>query len=371
MSLMSQLKTIPDPRGTRGRRYELWLILFLSVFGSLCGYWGYRPLAQFAREHHQTWCELLTLDASATPAPSYSTFRQVFLKVDAQGWVDAFNAWAMMYAPEWLGQLSVDGKSIKCTSTGGNTAEQDFASLVSVYGQDVGVVRLELMFNKHVSEIAVAQQLLHQVVSAPELADTWPVCCVSLDALHTQVDTLTLLERSQTPYLVGLKANQPTLYALAQQLYEHTIPIDIVTEYDPTHGRQVQRTVRVYPVPADLPKRWSSAGIQRIIWIRREGIRNGKSFDEVHCYLSNRCLDAETFMTQIREHWQIENGLHWVKDVTFQEDDPPRRGGHAPISWAVLHSFFITIARQLSYHTVPEAMRALANRLDKIFPLLT
>ncbi len=161
------------------------------------------------------------------------------------------------------------------------------------------------------------------------------------------------------------------MYALTQQLYEHTIPIDIVTEYDPTHGRQVQHTIRVYLVPANVPKRWSSAGIQRIIWIRREGIRNGKPFDEVHCYLSNRCLSAETYMTQIRDHWQIENGLHWVKDVTFQEDYPSRRGGQAPMSWAVLHSFFITIARKLAYQTIPEAMRALANRLDKIFPLLT
>ena len=89
----------------------------------------------------------------------------------------------------------------------------------------------EQVINKQVSEIAVAQQLLHQVVSAPEMADTLPVCCVSLDALHTQVETLALLEDSQTPYLVGLKANQPTLYALAQQLYEHTSPLDIVTEY--------------------------------------------------------------------------------------------------------------------------------------------
>ena len=370
MSLILQLKAIPDPRGTRGRRYELWLMLFLSVFGSLCGYWGYRPLAEFAREHHQAWCDLLKLDASTTPIPSYSTFRQVFLKVDAQGWVDAFNAWAMGHAPDWLGQLSVDGKSIKCTSTGGQEAGHDFASLVSVYGQSVGVVQLALMFNHKESEIAVARRLLQHVITAPELAKTLPVC-VSLDALHTQVETLRLLERSQTPYLIGLKTNQRKLYALAKRLYEQTIPTDIVTEYDATHSRQVQRTVTVYPVPDSLPQRWANAGIRQLVWIHREGRRAGQPFHEAHCYLSNRCLNAETYMTHIQAHWHIENSLHWVKDVTFQEDDPPRRGGHAPISWAVLYSFFITLARKLSYQTIPQAMRALANRLDKVFPLLT
>lgn len=370
MSLILQLKAIPDPRGTRGRRYELWLMLFLSVFGSLCGYWGYRPLAEFAREHHQAWCDLLKLDASTTPVPSYSTFRQVFLKVDAQGWVDAFNAWAMGHAPDWLGQLSVDGKSIKCTSTGGQEAGHDFARLVSVYGQSVGVVQLALMFNHKESEIAVARRLLQHVITAPELAKTLPVC-VSLDALHTQVETLRLLERSQTPYLIGLKTNQRKLYALAKRLYEQTIPTDIVTEYDAPHSRQVQRTVTVYPVPDSLPQRWANAGIRQLVWIHREGRRAGQPFHEAHCYLSNRCLNAETYMTHIQAHWPIENSLHWVKDVTFQEDDPPRRGGHAPISWAVLYSFFITLARKLSYQTIPQAMRALANRLDKVFPLLT
>lgn len=84
MALIDQLKTIADPRGSRGRRHPLWLILFLSLLGSLCGYWGYRPLGNFAQDHHATWCELLGLDRLTTKVPSYSTFRQIFLKVDAQ-----------------------------------------------------------------------------------------------------------------------------------------------------------------------------------------------------------------------------------------------------------------------------------------------
>ena len=370
MSLITQLKTISDPRGTRGRRHELWLLLFLSILGSLCGYWGYRPLASFAREYHDTWCELLGLETSTTESPSYSTFRQVFLKVNAQDWVNAFNLWAMAHAPDLLGQLSIDGKSIKCTSTGGNTAQQDFASLVSVYGQAVGVIRLELMFNKKVSELSVARRLLTEVLTAPELAHTVPLC-LSLDALHAKVDTLTLIETHHAPYLIGLKANQPKLYALAQSLYQHARPLSCVTERDITHGRVVHRTVNVYPAPPDIAQRWANAGIQRLIWIRRHGMREGRPFDECHCYLSNRCETAQTYLTFIRQHWQIENGLHWVKDVTFKEDYPPRQGGHAPISWAVLHSFFITLARRLLYRTIPEAMRALANRVDKVFPLLT
>lgn len=198
MTLISQLKTILDPRSPKGRRHPLWLVLFLSLLGSLCGYRGYRPLADLTKEHHQTWCELLNLDAQTTSAPSYSTFRQIFLIVDTQGWVDAFNLWAMTHVPEYLGFFSVDGKSIRCTSSGGEQAGHSFAFLVSVYSQTAGVIRLELMFNQKVSEIGVAKRLVTAVATAPELAASMPIG-FSLDALHAQMHTLELIDQQGRP----------------------------------------------------------------------------------------------------------------------------------------------------------------------------
>lgn len=370
MTLISLLKTLSDPRSPKGRRHPLWLVLFLSLLGCLCGYWGYRPLADFAQAHHSTWCELLELDATQTKAPSYSTFRQIFLTVDAQSWVDAFNLWAISHAPEYLGFFSVDGKSIKCTSSRGAQAGHDFASLVSVYSPTAGVLRLELMFNQKTSEIAVAKRLMTAVATAPELAATVPLG-FSLDALHTQVATLELLAQQGCHYLVGLKPNQPQLYRLAQELKQQAPGLSVASAVDRTHGRQIRRTVSVYAVPDSLPKRWQNCSLACLVWVKREGQRQGNPYEEEHCYLTNCCESAQTFMTLVRDHWQIENGLHWVKDVTLHEDDPPRRGGYAPISWAVLNSFMITIARKLDTPTVPAAMRLLANQVSKVFHLLT
>ena len=93
MTLIEQLKTIPDPRGKRGKRHPLWLLLFVSLLGSLCGYWGYRPLAKFCKKHRKTFLKLLTLDSVQVILPSYSTFRRIFQLVNAQDWVNAFNVW--------------------------------------------------------------------------------------------------------------------------------------------------------------------------------------------------------------------------------------------------------------------------------------
>jgi predicted transposase YbfD/YdcC len=338
--------------------------------GSLCGYWGYRPLEQFGQKHHATLCELLALDPSTTVLPSYSPFRRVFQTVDAQGWVDAFNHWALCHTPELSSRLwSIDGKSIKCTSVGGNSCKQDFAVLVSVYGHQAGVVQLALMYSAQQSEIEVAEQLLKTVTRTPALKPSLPGG-FSLDALHAQVDTLTLLESRHCHYLVGLKANQKKLYERMQQL-QPLSPLSQVQHEETLHGRQTQRTVRVYAAPPDLPKRWATAGIAQMIWVKRQGIRAGKPFAHEHCYLSNWQLEAADFLELTRQHWQVEAGLHWVKDVTLKEDYPPRRGGNAPISWAVFNSFLITLARRLDCRTLPDCIRGLANQIHQVFRWLT
>lgn len=172
-------------------------------------------------------------------------------------------------------------------------------------------------------------------------------------------------------YLIGLKTNQPKLHRIAQQLAQQAQALSFDSVVDRKHRRQVRRTVAVYAVPESLPKRWQNCAIACIVWVRREGIRQENPYEESHFYLANVCESAQTFNRLVQDHWQIENGLHWVKDVTLNEDDPPCRGGYAPISWAVLNSFLITIARKLDAVTVPAAMRLLANQVDKVFRLLT
>jgi len=134
-----------------------WRYLFRSWEASVG--WGYRPLAKFSKKHRQTLVKLLNLDPHWQILPSYSTFRRIFQLVKAQDWVNAFNVWAICHAPEFAGKLwSIDGKSIRCTSVGGNTSQQDFAMLVLVYGQEAGVVQMELMYNAKINEVAVAQR---------------------------------------------------------------------------------------------------------------------------------------------------------------------------------------------------------------------
>ena len=89
-----------------------------------------------------------------------------------------------------------------------------------------------------------------------------------------------------------------------------------------------------------------------------------------HRYLSSQILPAATFMHLIRSHWSIENRLHWVKDVIFGEDYPPRLGGHAPVKWAILCSWIVTLVRRSGQRTVPQALRLWANQVEEVFSFL-
>jgi len=362
MTLIEQLKQIPDPRQIKGRRHPLWMILFLSLLGFLCGYSGYRPLADFCRQHSSSLRHLLGLP-NGQAMPSYSTFRRSFLHVAPQGWIDTFNHWALATLPESLGALlSVDGKSIRCTSTGGNSPEQNFVSFVSVYGHQVGVVQLLMMENKKCSEIHVAQALIAQL---PELP---PGQCLSFDALHTTQATVKAVNAIEQDYLLALKSNRAETYGAVQTLTQTQAPLASAAEQDNSHGRSVHRQVQVFAPTSKLQAKYPN--LASIGVVNRTGIRAQQPFCETVYYLSSRPWSASELLNATRQHWQIENGLHWVKDVTFREDDPVRRGGHAPVNWAVLNTFCITLARRQGWRTVPQALRAWANQLHHVFHFL-
>jgi hypothetical protein len=179
MNLVEQLKQIPDYRKIKGRRHELWLVLFIILMGAMTGYWGYRPLADFTVVHRDSLIEMLGLDETVK-MPSYSTFRRVLRAIDFQPLTDLFNTWAKVCVPPMPGEcLAIDGKGIRCTLTNYSESYQDFISTVSVYSHQRGIVlRMQPMSNKKISEIAIVQQLIGEF-SGQQVMFT-------LDSLHCQ-----------------------------------------------------------------------------------------------------------------------------------------------------------------------------------------
>lgn len=170
--------------------------------------------------------------------------------------------------------------------------------------------------------------------------------------------------------------NQPGLHQIAEKLVEDEVAMDEDLNCECLHGRTTNRHVKVYSILPELVPDW--AGAKRMISVTRFGSRwSGKKsrrqlvdFHEQHYYLSSVDYSAVEFAGAIRGHWLIENRLHWVKDVTLNEDNCVQRGGNAPANLAMVRQFLVSLARLNHPQTLPEALRLMANQVEQQFKSL-
>jgi len=369
MNLIEAIKSVPDHRQPRGIRHPLWLILTIILLGSCTGYWGYKPLVDFTTNHRATLIKLFKLSPDVR-FPSHSTFRNIIHSLDFEIIAVLFNVWSQQNLPLTPGELmAIDGKSIKSTSVGGQSSYQNFVSMVSVYSHHHGwVVRHKVMENHHQSEISVVEEL------SGELSGSQVV--ITADALHCQKKTLRLIIDGGNDYIVTIKKNQSSLFKIAQKVVNFAGVIDSHQADERLHGRSTARITTIYAIAPQLLPLW--AGAKHIIAIIRSGSRwKGKKsrrrlidFHESHYYLSSLDWSAPQFAEAIRGHWLIENRLHWVKDVTLNEDSCIHRGGNAAANWAMVRQFLVSLARMSGTNTLPQALRLMANQIDNLSQLL-
>jgi predicted transposase YbfD/YdcC len=181
--------------------------------------------------------------------------------------------------------------------------------------------------------------------------------------------TLQLIVNSGNDYLVGIKANQPKLLNYAQTLAQQLLPDAIDIQIERTRGRIIQRSVKVYELMDGIDPSWEKA--QSLIVVERHGSRDGQSFATLSYYLSSLKTSAFHFAHAIRGHRDIENGLHWIKDVVLGEDRAPIRAYNAATNWSIIRTFVINLLRGQGYRSLTKALRFLCHDLNQLFSLLT
>jgi predicted transposase YbfD/YdcC len=185
--------------------------------------------------------------------------------------------------------------------------------------------------------------------------------------------TVKLIIEGENDYIITVKGNQPNLLSTVTELAESSVAIDTNLQAERLHGRSTTREVTVYPIPPNLLLDW--VGVKSLIEVDRSGTRpQGKKsrrqivdYHERHFYLSSLTYSAAEFADAIRGHWSIENKLHWVKDVTLNEDNCVHTGNYSPANWAMVRQFLVSLSRQFDCRTLPDALRLMANQLQLIF----
>jgi predicted transposase YbfD/YdcC len=337
LDIAHHFAALPDPRDPRFIRHRLSDLLTIALGALLAGAKSFEDIAAFGRAK-QDWLRSLGLEL-LHGIPSHDTFRDLFRHLAPGTFQDCFTDWINAAWARLGGQnVQIDGKAQR----GSRGLSGTCLHLVSAW---VGANALTL------AQVAVEDKS-NEITAIPRLLKLLELegALVSIDALGCQKEIARAIRASGADYLLQVKANQPTLladirasFAAADFVgFEH----DVWVSASQGHGRVEQRVCTVLYDLDRLSTRqeWLDLGaLVRVARTRRVG---GQESSEVAYYISSRRGGAEELGGAVREHWGIENGLHWVLDVVFREDASRLKDRTAAENLGLLRRVAVSLLRQ-------------------------
>ncbi|MBZ5503734.1 MAG: ISAs1 family transposase [Acidobacteriia bacterium] len=361
-SFISILREVRDPRDINAR-HPVGTILFLTLAATLCGAKSCVEVADFVEGRAEELSAIVDLPYGA---PSHDTFSRLFRLLDPAELAKAFTAFMTALRAELglgsaRGVVAIDGKSLRRGYEKGRNFLPPL--MVSVWDSQTRLAIAQRRAQDG-NEVAATLDLLHGLVLKG--------CTVTADALHCHPAMAEAVLNAKADYALGLKANNGPLYAEAERLFAQAGAdvLSLATE-EKAHGRIERRRASVLPAPpaarALLP------GLKALGRIEAERIgANGKSDTATRYIALSRKFTPTKMAEVVRAHWSIENQLHWILDVVFDEDDARTRKDYGPENLAVIRRLAQNILRMHpSNHSISGKMRRALWSKEYFFSLFT
>ena len=366
-NLVAVFGRVPDPRRPHGRRFPLAAMLALAVAALLSNHLSILAIAQWGKR--QSPAVLAALGFPAGVTPHQTTLQRLFRKLDPLPLACALtDCFAPPRSPERDPQGSVgiafDGKAQRGRLACADQPEYPVHMLSAVL-HDCGIVLAQMPLD-HTGEKAEAEQ-----TAAPTLVARldWTGGVLTGDALYCHADLCDTVIDAGGDYLLIVKENQPALLRAIATLFASRADVALraaslpawdmreVTSVDKGHARiEVRHLVASTALNDYLD--WPGLGqvfmVERTWWergTRKEAVRYGVTSLPTHV------ADARRLLALVRGHWQIENGLHYVKDVTLGEDRSLIHKGNGPSNMAILRDTVVTLLHRAGWRTIAERLR--------------
>jgi predicted transposase YbfD/YdcC len=309
-----------DPRQVAKTKYPFWFLILLMLSGYLSGAETVSDLALYA-ELNIDWINKLT--GQNFLAPSYDTFWWLLARLSPTLFKQLLKKWFANMPEQLRNQLLVvDGKRLK-----GVSSADSLVHLVELFAAEQRLTLAQERVPDKASEPKMIDALLQDVDVRGAL--------ISADALFAHVSSAQKFLDHGADYLIGLKGNQGSFHAEAQNFFDQAQAAEYeeveVERYLPPpekgHGRIEKRSICVCTALDWLPQIATWPGLKAIVEVRSEREIQNKNTSEIRYYFSSRQATAKEFAEWIRGHWSIENSLHWVLDVIFKEDTAQANAG--------------------------------------------
>lgn len=334
---------MPDPRVDRTKKHLLLDILFIGMCTLICGGESFTDMEDFGEAKEEWLRQFLRLPHGI---PSHDTFRRVFAAMDAVAFGQCFMRWSAALHEATAGQvIALDGKTLRHsfdTATG-----QAAIHLVSAWAADSGLALGQLKVDGKSNEITALPALLNLLALPGQV--------VTMDAMGCQRELAGKIVQKHGDYVLCLKGNQGSLHEEVKYFFEqaqanqwHDVPHGYYETVEKDHGRiETRRCWMVEQVATDWLERGEQwPGLASIAAITAERQVGGKTTRETRYFISSLRGSAQQLATAARQHWGIENSLHYVLDVTMNEDASRVRKDYAAENLAVLRRIALNAVKK-------------------------
>jgi predicted transposase YbfD/YdcC len=322
---------LSDPRAANAR-HSLLEILVVALAAVLCGAESCAEMALFGESKEPLLRQFLRLEHGI---PSHDTFSRLFRLLDPEAFDAAFRRFMACFAKELSGVVAIDGKAVRGAFERGERTTP--LHLVNVWAVEQRL-SLAQRIAPNRNEVAGTLEVL-QLLSLKG-------CIVTADALHCHRKMAQAVLDRGADYALVLKENQPALLADAERVVAAGAGRDTsAVEQSKSHDRDDQRHA-VVVADTTLAAAHHFPGIRAVGRVDyRRHVTGAKPERLVRYFLLSRVLSAETLLQTTRAHWTIENQLHWVLDVVFDEDGARNRKDHGPANLALLRKLALNLLR--------------------------
>jgi predicted transposase YbfD/YdcC len=336
-AVFTTFEDLADPRIERTRRHELFDLVVVALCGTIAGADSWIDIERFGNERLDWLRTFLRLENGI---PSHDTFGRVFSLLDPAKLVACVQQWLDDVGRQIDKHIAIDGKTLRGSFD--QAAGQNPLHLVSAWACEARLTLGQIATDAKSNEITAIPLLL-------ELLDL-SGATVTIDAMGCQKEIAQKIVDRKGDYLLALKDNHPTLHEAVADEFTAALEADApppglrrqVTA-NTSRGRQERREYFALPAPCTLPGFDDWASLATIVMVVRIKLVNGRETGQVGYFLSSLPPKVRALAKLIRQHWSIENQLHWVLDVTFTEDASRIRKRHAPQTSAMLRRLAVSI----------------------------
>lgn len=345
LSIAEAFADLPDPRLERNQLHRLSDILTIALCAVISGAEGWEQIAEYGRAKEAFFRRYLALPNGI---PSHDTFYRVFTRLDADRFAAGFGRW-MAEACRGTGliPIAIDGKAAR------RSKKDTFTGRLHLVGAWAAENRLIL------GQVSVAAGS-HEIAAIPELLRMLDLsgALVTLDAAGCQKAVARQIREQGGDDLLAVKGNRAALHDAVAGVFDRAcesdfldVDCDMHVTVEDGHGRHEERYVTVIHDPEGLPPDWPD--VAAVIFVGRERELKGRGVGNSstgHYYVTSHRGSAAELGRLIRGHWGIENGLHWVLDVAFREDESRTSAGHAGANLGLLRRVAVSLLKRTGNH---------------------